>query len=172
MALNCLNIGHRGRTKSRCGPRQNDRGPPMTVTHELRDEEITRWLRLLCYSPDNRANVRGGRKVPLTRVAEMAGLHRCTLYRTILSGRISERSRAALSPVLIMQTGDGLSPAPADPTPQEKLVRVEDWNERSRCRTCGGRRFSPVIMNEAKWFFCDGCLPSTQYSALGARPLD
>ena len=69
-------------------------------------EEIIRRLRLLRYSPHNRANVRGGRKIPLRYVAEMAGVHRVTLYRAILRGRISDYSRSVLSPVLIMsQTG-------------------------------------------------------------------
>jgi hypothetical protein len=68
----------------------------------LSEEEIIRRLRLLCNDPDNRASVRGGRKIPLMWVAEMAGLHRTTLYRAMMDGRLSERSREALSPVLIM----------------------------------------------------------------------
>jgi hypothetical protein len=139
----------------------------------LPEQEIIRRLRSLRYSSENRANVRGGRKTPLKLLAELAGLHRVTLYRAFWYGRLSERSRAALSPVLIMHTGEGLLPRPPDPPPpQDKLVRAADRNEGSRCRTCGGRRFSPVIMNEAKWFFCDGCLPPAQYPALGARPVD
>jgi hypothetical protein len=68
----------------------------------MREAEIVRQLRLLVHDPDNRASVRGGRKVPLIRVAKMAGLHRVTLYRAIMEGRISERSRARLSRALIM----------------------------------------------------------------------
>jgi hypothetical protein len=67
-------------------------------------EEITRQLRTLRYSLDNRARVRGGRKVPLKRIAEQAGMHRATLYRIIWGGRISDNSRVALSLVLMSQT--------------------------------------------------------------------
>jgi hypothetical protein len=75
-------------------------------TVELPVGEIVRRLRLLRYDPDNRASVRGGRKIPLKRVAEMAGLHRATLYRGIFEGRISDKTRKALSPVLIMLQTD------------------------------------------------------------------
>ena len=68
----------------------------------LSADEIIRWLRLLCYSPDNRALVRGGRKIAIKYVAWLANLHRATLYRAITSGRISEKTREALSPVLIL----------------------------------------------------------------------
>ena len=68
----------------------------------LSAEEIIRRLRTLRYSPDNRAPVRGGRKIPLKYVAWLANLHRATLYRAITSGQISDKTREALSPVLIM----------------------------------------------------------------------
>ena len=78
----------------------------MVGLKDLTEQEIIRRLRLLCNDPENRANVRGGRIIPLLRVAEFAGLHRVTLYRAIWYGRLSERSRAALSPVLIMLQTD------------------------------------------------------------------
>jgi hypothetical protein len=57
--------------------------------------EIVRELRRLRY---DQANGRGrGRKVPLKRIAEQAGVHRATLYRIIRDGRISGNSRVALS---------------------------------------------------------------------------
>jgi hypothetical protein len=68
----------------------------------LSAEEIIRRLRMLRYSPDNRAPVRGGRKIPLNYVAGVANLHRATLYRAIMSGQLSEKSRAALSVALAM----------------------------------------------------------------------
>jgi hypothetical protein len=74
----------------------------MIASNEFSDQEIVRRLRVLRYSPDNRAAVRGGRKIPLKRVAEMAGVHRVTLYRAILKGQLSGKSRVALSPVLMM----------------------------------------------------------------------
>jgi hypothetical protein len=74
----------------------------MIATGELPDQEIVRRLRLLRFSPDNRTPVRGGRKIPLKRVAEMAGVHRITLYRAIWGRYISANSRAALSHALIM----------------------------------------------------------------------
>jgi hypothetical protein len=70
----------------------------------LSAEEITRQLRTLRYSPDNRARVRGGRKEPLKRIAEQAGVHRATLYRIIWGGRISDKSREALSLVLMSES--------------------------------------------------------------------
>jgi hypothetical protein len=137
----------------------------------LSEQEIIRKLRLLRCSPENRANGRGGGKKPLKLVAELAGLHRVTVYRAIWSGQLSERSRAVLSPVLVMQTGEGQLPRPPDPPPplQDKLVRAADWIELARCRTCGGRLFSPVIINSTTWYLCDGCLPPAQHPALGAR---
>jgi hypothetical protein len=42
------------------------------VQSPLNAEEVIRQLRML-RSPDNRANVRGGRKIPLTWVASTAG---------------------------------------------------------------------------------------------------
>jgi hypothetical protein len=67
----------------------------------LSADEIIRQLRWLRYAPDNRARVRGGRKEPLKRIAENAGVHRATLYRAINEGRISDNSRVALSLVLV-----------------------------------------------------------------------
>jgi hypothetical protein len=131
---------------------------------ELREGEIVRRLRLLRHGPENRASVRGGRKIPLKCVAELAGLHRVTLYRAIFEGRISDKTREALSPVLNM-----LQRAPVPHPPQAKLVRAADYCEWCPCLTCGGIGFSPVMMSEAKWFFCNGCLPPEQYPALGAR---
>ena len=128
------------------------------------EAEIVRELRLLRNDDANRAPVRGGRKVPLIRVAKMAGLHRATLYRAIFEGRISDKTRKALSPVLIM-----LQRAPVPHPPQAKLVPAADYGEWCPCLTCGGIGFSPVMMNEVKWFFCNGCLPPEQYPALGAR---
>ena len=135
------------------------------------EAEIVRELRLLRNDDANRAPVRGGRKVPLIRVAKMAGLHRVTLYRAIMQGRISDKSQEALSRALIMlQKDTGAVSRPPGP-PQDKIVRSQDWNELSRCRTCGGWQFSPVLMNSTKWYFCDGCLPPEHYPALGARPI-
>jgi hypothetical protein len=68
----------------------------------LSAEEIIRRLRMLRYGPDNRVSVRGGRKIPLKYVAWLANLHRSTLYRAMRDGRISDKMREALSPVLIM----------------------------------------------------------------------
>jgi hypothetical protein len=74
----------------------------------LSEEKIIRQLRALRHSPDNRASVRGGRKIPLRHVAEMAGLHRATLYRAIMESRISDKSREALSPVLLFMSQTGV----------------------------------------------------------------
>ena len=140
-------------------PRPTLTGSPPLISAS----EIVRELTRLCYDP---ANGRGkGRKVPIKRIAEQAGVHRATLYRIIRDRRISDKSREALSPVLVMlQT----APVRSHP-PQAKLVRAADYGEWCPCLTCGGIGFSPVMMNEAKWFFCNGCLPPGQYPALGAR---
>jgi hypothetical protein len=49
-------------------------------------EEIIRRLRLLRYSPHNRANVRGGRKIPLQYVAEMASWKAGTSFGDLHGG--------------------------------------------------------------------------------------
>ena len=62
--------------------------------------DIVRTLTWLRYAP---ANGRGkGRKTAIKAVAEAAGVDRGTVYRIIQSGRVSEKSREALSPVLLM----------------------------------------------------------------------
>jgi hypothetical protein len=64
----------------------------------MSEPEIVRELRRLRYDS---ANGRGrGRKVPIKRIAEQAGVHRATLYRIIRDGRVSDNSRVALSLVL------------------------------------------------------------------------
>ena len=72
----------------------------------LRSPDIVWKLRWLRYAP---ANGRGrGRKTAIKWIAEAAGLHRVTLYRIIRTGQISEKSRQALSSILIMsQIGVG-----------------------------------------------------------------
>jgi hypothetical protein len=68
--------------------------------------DIVRTLTWLRYAP---ANGRGkGRKTAIKGVAEAAGVDRATLYRIIQTGQISEKSREALSPILLMlQIGVG-----------------------------------------------------------------
>jgi hypothetical protein len=73
--------------------------PPLTSP-----ADILRQLKLLRYDP---ANGRGrARKIPIRYVAEMAGVHRATLYRAI-HGQVSDKTLEALSPVLIMLQTDG-----------------------------------------------------------------
>jgi hypothetical protein len=70
-----------------------------TEPSQMNASEIVRELRRLCY---DRANGRGkGRKVPIKCIAERAGIHRATLYRIIRDGRVSDKSRVALSLVLV-----------------------------------------------------------------------
>jgi hypothetical protein len=72
----------------------------------LGESEIIRELRRLRHDP---ANGRGkGRKVPIRRIAEQAGVHRATLYRAIVEGRISDKSCEALSPVLLFMSQTGM----------------------------------------------------------------
>lgn len=72
----------------------------------LSASEIVRELTRLQFDP---ANGRGkGRKVPFRHVAEMAGLHRATLYRAIMEGQISDKSCEALSPVLLFMSQTGM----------------------------------------------------------------
>jgi hypothetical protein len=96
------------------GPPQVDQSEPsekQRTTHPVRfvtptgssrllsAPDIIRELRRLRYDP---SNGRGrGRKVPIKRIAEQAGLHRATLYRAIMKARISDKSRVALSLVLV-----------------------------------------------------------------------
>jgi hypothetical protein len=66
----------------------------------LSASEIVHELRRLRFDP---ANGRGkGRKVPLKRIAEQAGIGRVTLYNIIRDGRISDRCRSSLGPVVVM----------------------------------------------------------------------
>ena len=77
-----------------------DPRPIRQITATMTAEEIIRELNRLRHDP---ANGRGkGRKVPLKWIAEQAGISRAGLYRIISDRRVSDRSRAALSPVLIM----------------------------------------------------------------------
>ena len=75
---------------------------PTNTSQPLSEEEIIRQLRIFRYAPENRAARRGGRAVPLKFIAELAGFNRRTLYRLIMGGPVSLRSRSVLSRVLIM----------------------------------------------------------------------
>jgi hypothetical protein len=144
----------------------------------LSEREIVRTL--LSYRYDRR------RRVPIKAVAEACQLHRSVLYDAMLTGRVSERARAVLSTAIgwiadgrlrfrrVAQVWDPDYRTPPDPLPppQQRLVRAADFVEWSRCQSCGGLWYSPVIMNGASWFFCDGCLPEAQWPALGARPAE
>jgi hypothetical protein len=48
------------------------------------------------------------------------------------------------------------------------LVRAGDWQP-DRWRSCGSGPCSLVGMCGAEWYFCDGCLPESQWPALEAR---
>ena len=74
----------------------------MIAGNELSDQEIERRLRMLRYSPDNRTPGAWRLEISIKYVAWLANLHWATLYRAITSGRISEKTREALSPVLIL----------------------------------------------------------------------
>jgi hypothetical protein len=68
----------------------------------LSASEIVHELRHLRFDPENGRGK--GRKVPLKRIAEQARLHRATLYRAIIENRLSDKSREALSPVLLFMS--------------------------------------------------------------------
>jgi hypothetical protein len=81
-------------------PSSSTTQPATQPATQLTAAEIVRELKRLCHDP---ANGRGkGRKVPLKWIAEQAGVNRARLYRIMSDGRVSDSSREALSPVLIM----------------------------------------------------------------------
>jgi hypothetical protein len=156
-------------------PAQREKNAP-DGSRLLSEREIVRALWMYRY--DRR------RRVPIKALAEACQLHRSVLYDAMLTGRVSERARAILSTVIgwiadgrlrfqrVGQVWDPDYRFPPDPLPppQPRLVRAADFVEWSRCQSCGSLWFSPVVMNGAPWFFCDGCLPEAQWPAVGARP--
>jgi hypothetical protein len=73
---------------------------PTQPETQLTAAEIVGELKRLRHDP---ANGRGkGRIVSLKWIAEQAGVNRSRLYRIMSDGRVSDSSREALSPVLIM----------------------------------------------------------------------
>jgi hypothetical protein len=68
---------------------------------------------------------------------------------------------------------DDRSPPDPLPWPQPKLVRAEDWNEWSRCATCGGRDYTRVTLHgtTAEWYLCNGCL-WWETAGMGARKVE
>ncbi len=115
---------------------------PISTSQLLSEEEIIRQLRMLRFSPENRAAVRGGRKIPIRYVAGMAGLNRTTLYRAMMEGRISDRSRVALSPVLIMLQVWACNQAPRP---------AIDCRPRGRFAPCRPVVTRPLRASEANW---------------------
>jgi hypothetical protein len=124
------------------------------------------------------------RRVPVAVIARMADVSRETAYQAA-RGRMSETTRKRLSAVLSwiesgelrffrrgqVWEGDYRTPPDPLPPPQDRAVRVEDWNEWACCRSCGGRWFSRVVIpGRGTMYVCDNCLPQSQWSAIGARP--
>jgi len=116
---------------------------------DLSAAEIIRELRRLRYDP---ANGRGrGRKVPINYVAELAGLHRMTLYRAILRGQVSDKSRAALSRALYCVTIDDVPPTAftARHSPSDRRLVLHSVRDALRflatpTRSCKSRSPSPL----------------------------
>jgi hypothetical protein len=137
------------------------------------------------------------RRVPVAVIARMADVSRETAYQAARA-RMSETTRIRLSAVLfsiedgtldfrrVGQVWEGdyrerredrtspLYPTPAPPLPpQDKMVRVVDFVDGARCRSCGGWRYTRVTLHgaDAEWYLCDGCL-LWETAGLGARPVE
>jgi len=141
----------------------------------LSEREIVRALWMYRY--DRR------RRVPIKALAEACQLHRSVLYDAMHAVRVSERASAILSTVIGQIADDRLRfrrvgqvwepdyrfPPDPLPPPQPRLVRATDFVEWSRCQSCGGLWFSPVIMNGAPWFFLRR-MPARSAVAGAGRP--
>jgi hypothetical protein len=74
---------------------------PKEIVH-LSAPEIVRRLRVIRYSPAEPRMFK--RALGLRPIAREAGLSHMTVYRAIMSGEISDKSAALLSPVLVRVT--------------------------------------------------------------------
>jgi hypothetical protein len=131
-----------------------------------------------------RFELRGEYRVPLAVLASIVGISRPSLYRAAW-GYMSTVTRAKLSYFIdLIESGrlrfprlgrewqvDYRTPPNPLPLPQDRLVRVVDWNEWAPCR-CGGRRFMPLIIGGRLYRACDQCMPEDQWPAIGGRPTD
>lgn len=62
---------------------------------------------------------------------------------------------------------------PPDLPPRiNKLSRIECWSMFARCLSCDGNKFLPVMMGGKEHAACYGCIPPSQYRALGAKPIE
>jgi hypothetical protein len=138
--------------------------------------EIARLLRK--YSSVEHSKY-GPRPVSIKAIAGMAGVRRHTVWDCRDPDLISERLQAVLSPILRdIEAGrirfarkainiggqSGLrgsafdveyrTPPARPPPPQPRMVGASDYNEWSRCQSCGSPHFSAF----GAWFGCDGCL--------------
>lgn len=127
------------------------------------------------------------RRVPIAAVATLCEVTRETIYQAA-RGQMSEITRVRLSAVLRWIEDDTLrfrrvgretwlaewrTPPNPLPPPQDRMTRAVDWNEWSRCRSCGGARWTRVTLHgtSAVWYLCDTCT-WWETAGLGARPVE
>jgi hypothetical protein len=148
------------------------------VSELLSRPEIARLLRKYASTEHGKY---GPRPVSIKAIAGMAGVKRHTVWDCRDPDLISERLQAVLSPILRdIEAGrirftrktlyapdsrqghlrgstidvDYRTPPARPPPPQPRMVRASDYNEWSRCQSCGSPHFSAF----GAYFGCDGCL--------------
>lgn len=135
--------------------------------------------RLEAYRSDSR--YRGPRRVPLARLALVAGVSRPSLYAA-MRGELSETTHRRLRRAIgyidegrltFRREGrqwheDWHQPPHALPPPQDKRIREAEWNRWASCRTCGGRKWNAVRdLSGRSWMACENCVPGHQFRYLG-----
>ncbi len=160
----------------------------------LSQDEIIRLIRKY-QSPEYRGRRRQGndRRVDITAMCAMAGVSWVKLYEQLRRGWLNERMQAVLSPILrdieagrikfrLASRGrckrdtnpDGeieyRQPPARPPPPQPRVIRADDYNEWSRCQSCGSPHFSSFKGLAGKLHYaCDGCVTEADRKMLGAR---
>jgi hypothetical protein len=141
--------------------------------------QIVRQLRLYQRDPW----YHGEYRVPFAALARHIGVSRDTLHEAA-NGIMSAKTAEALTPVIAAieqgrmtfrrcgaEWGVWINDPPDRlPPPQPPLVEVEAFNEWSRCRACGSKRYLAVEIAGRAHMACNRCLPRSQWRSIGARP--
>jgi hypothetical protein len=168
------------------------------VSKLLTKGEIRRALLRYRYDPAlNRARWGNGvMDVPLTRVADLAGMPRGKrdLHDFISGMPMPNWAQRKLSPIIegiesgrirlvFRQLRKGVCKSwgghtweiehhspPSGPIPRlDKLMPAADWKPFAACRHCGGRSWESVVIRDGFHYACRSCCGSAYWPALGAR---
>jgi hypothetical protein len=91
-----LSESRKGRSRALRSENRESGSWPDRPPRPLSTEDIRRWLLRFRFDPE----FRGQRRVPIKVLAEIAGLHRDSLYEVVLRRRASLLVRAKLSPAV------------------------------------------------------------------------